>query len=98
MEPNSISPVEQNKSKTLLVSVVVVVLIIIAIVFYFWRNANISNNESAIGSINEINALNAQGTSDDITSIEVDLQATNLDNLDKEVPAIDAALDTTQVK
>jgi len=36
------------------VSVVVVVLIIIAIVFYFWRNANISNNESAIGSINSI--------------------------------------------
>ncbi|MEK9175143.1 MAG: hypothetical protein AAB795_00965 [Patescibacteria group bacterium] len=93
MDPISIQPADQNNSKIWLIVSIVVVLIIIAFGFYFLRNSNIFETPSAIESINDINMLQKQGTSDDISAINADLQATDLNNLDKEVSAIDAEFD-----
>lgn len=95
MDPISIQPTEQSNSKIWLIVVIVIVLIVIAFGLYFWRNSILpSANESA----DELNAITQQGTSDNVASIEKDLQATDLNNLDKEVPAIDAALGTPGTK
>lgn len=95
MDPISIQPTEQSNSKIWLIVTIVIVLIVIAFGLYFWRNAILpSSNKSA----DEINTLKQQGTSDNVASIEKDLQATDLNSLDKEVPVIDAELGTPAVK
>lgn len=98
MDPISINPTEQDKSKIWIVVSIIVLLVIVAFGVYFLRNANISNTENAERTTDEISALNKQDTSDEVVSIEKDLQMTSLDSLDNEIQSIDVALDASATK
>lgn len=83
------------------IGAVIIVIILIVGGLYFWGK-QINNNAVVDGGITaeeiistvdtKTNALENQGTSDTVTSIEKDLNVTNLDGLDAELGNIGAEL------
>lgn len=102
ISPNSMNtipiPSKKNKTKLWLIISIIAALIVIAFGIYFWQGANISNTESTTEQLNEINSLKTQSSSDNLSAIEKDLQATNLDSLDAEAPLIEAQLSAPATK
>lgn len=101
MEPqsqNPMSPAPQmptDKSVGPAIGIIIIIIIIVLGGLYFWGQR--VNNQPALQSQNEnvtpgadINELQNQSSSDDVSSIEADLKATNFDSLGTEVNSIDA--------
>lgn len=99
---SSMTPVPENKSSIgSIIGTIIVISIIILGGLYFWgkrideariKNDLVSgqNTEEKIAPQDEYmeaNAINSLNKSDDLNSIEADLKATNLDNLDAELNA-----------
>ena len=100
MDPNQtntspIPPVSPSKpSMGALIGIIVIVFVIIFGAFYFWGKMveEKAANSSAMIETSSVEALNTQSSSDEITSIEADLNSTNVENLDKELKDVDASL------
>lgn len=94
-------PKEEKSMGALIGSIIVVAVIVIGGI-YFWMTrssestAPVTTETSPLGQTvtpdKEIAALQNQGTSDEISDIEKDLNATNFDNLDAGMGDIDAQL------
>lgn len=86
---------EPKKSKTAwgpLIGLIIILILIIAGSFYFFRSeqqANNPENTSADNIENELMELQTQSQSDEVSDIEADLEATNLDNIDAEISMIE---------
>ena len=85
-------PTEQHKSKTSLVIGIVALLIVLAFAIFYLRGGDLGSLPGLSNKMNDVQTLEQQGTSDEITAIEQDLAATDLGNLDKELDSIDQEL------
>jgi hypothetical protein len=95
INPNQMPPmpvVEEKKSKGPLVAVIIILALIIIGGLYFLkqRASQPVYTPQTTDSITE--SLNTQSSSDDLNSIEADLNSTNIDNIDQGASAIDAEL------
>ncbi|TAL48910.1 hypothetical protein EPN83_02760 [Patescibacteria group bacterium] len=76
------------------IGVVVILLVIVLGGLYFWgqrvERGKIQERASEQGAQTDIQALQTQGTSDDVTSIESDLTATSLEGVGSELNAIES--------
>lgn len=95
--PSQMPPMQGNvekKSAGPLVAVIIILALIIIGGLYFLKTRSNQNmyvpTETTEDSVTA--SLNQQGTSDDLSSIEADLNATNLDNLDQGAAVIEAEL------
>ena len=96
-KPSSIGP---------LIGIIIVILVIVLGGLYFWgqrveKNADesMATKEGAMSEGSDtadtsIELLETQGSSDEITDIEKDLDSTDLENLDQELELIESELDT----
>lgn len=64
-----------------------VVIIVLAALWWFWQGPTAPAEENGATT-----ALETQGTSDEVSAIDTDLQATDLGNLDAELEDIDSEL------
>lgn len=93
--PNQM-PLTQNmdkKSKGPLVAVIIILVLIVVGGLYFLRQR--ANQEVFIpveSGDSVVESLNQQSSSDELESIEADLNATDLENLDQGAAAIEAEL------
>lgn len=83
-EGNNLNPGEKNGSAGPIIAVIIILALVILGGLYFWgerkdRGETINNDA--------LEAINTQSELDDATSIEADLDATNVDNLDSEINA-----------
>lgn len=89
---------QEEKSVGALIGSIIVVAVIVIGGIYFWmtRSGETPTATSPLGQTvtpdQETAALLNQGTSDEISDIEKDLNATNLNNLDAGMNDIDAQL------
>ncbi|NTV22728.1 MAG: hypothetical protein HGB03_04210 [Candidatus Yonathbacteria bacterium] len=102
-ETRAVMPTQET-SWGAIVGIVIVVAILIIGTFYFWgkeldESGTLPPVEENVTGEDILNrpdpvteALKEQGTSDDISSIEADLSATDLSGLDTELENIDAEL------
>lgn len=94
--PNQMPPMQTETSKKSagpLVAVIIILALIIIGGLYFLKERSsqpVYVPPVAGDSITE--SLNQQSASDDLGSIEADLNATNLDNLDQGAAAVEAGL------
>lgn len=90
--PSFINPLQpEKKSVGPTIGLVIVVILIILGGIYFWNQQQNKDSDS-MAVENEAMMIKEQGTSNEVSSIEADLNATNLDNLDQELGNIDADL------
>ncbi len=88
---------EERKPVGPIIGVVIIILLLILGGLYVWGEKLNSENAMTPDEIRNaadasVANLQAQGTSDDISSIKADTDATNLEGLDKEVSDIEKAL------
>jgi hypothetical protein len=93
--PNQMPPiqaVEEKKSKGPLVAVIIILaLIIIGGLYFLKQRASMPVYvPQTTDSITE--SLNTQSSSDELSSIETDLNSTDIENIDQGAAAIDAEL------
>ncbi len=83
----------EKKSVGPLVAVIIILGLIIIGGLYFLKERSAQNDYVPVETGDDVTAsLQQQGTSDDLNSIETDLNATNLDNLDQGAAAFQAEL------
>lgn len=93
--PNQMPPMSQPEKKSAgpLIAVIIILALIIIGGLYFFKERT---SQQAYTPKNEsqdiVTSLNQQSNSDDLGSIEADLNATNLDNLDQGAAVIQAEL------
>ncbi|MEX0652140.1 MAG: hypothetical protein WD509_01465 [Candidatus Paceibacterota bacterium] len=79
---------EEHASSGPLVGVAIIILVLIVGGIYFW-NTEVNNHKGdatqETSAEATVDALNTQGTSDEVAAIEADLDTTDLDNLDAEL-------------
>lgn len=75
---------EGGGSVGLIVGIIVILVIIVLGGLYFWGQRT---SDNAIKTDETVESINIQSESDDTASIEADLDATNVDNLDGELNA-----------
>lgn len=81
-----------NKGNTgPLVASVIIVIILIAVGFYSLKERPLKQ-EATPTTIDEVQILQNQGTSTEISDIEADLSATNLEDLDLDLAGAEAEL------
>ena len=86
-----IQVIEEKKTKGPLIAVAIILALLIVGGLYFLKeraSQPVYNPQKDI--ITE--SLNTQSNSDDLSSIEADLNSTNIDNIDQGAAAIDAEL------
>ena len=85
----------EKKSAGPVFGIVIIVVLLILAGFYFWGTLNdsMSPAEIAAEADTALESLETQSTSDEISDIEADLDATSLDDLDQELGDIDLELD-----
>ena len=95
--PNQMPPISdqaEKKSAGPLIAVIIILALIIIGGLYFLKTRSSQNiyvpTVPVVDTVTE--SLNTQGNSDDLDSIEADLNATDLDNLDQGAAAIEAEL------
>lgn len=95
--PNQMPPMQgqvEKKSTGSLIAVIIILALIIIGGLYFLKTRSSQNaylpTDTADNGI--IESLNQQSSSDELSSIEADLNATNLDNLDQGAAALEAEL------
>lgn len=89
-EPSNNQPVVNQESSTgPAIAIVIVLAMIILGGFYFWGERSKSTDTTLEATPEEmISAIETQSTSDESSSIEEDLNNTELDNIDAELQAI----------
>ena len=95
-------PVQEKKSMGMIFGSIIVVIILLVAAFYLWGNREDSSEPlpAEIPEVTEIlggedeqtEALEEQGTSDEIDEIMEDLEATDLEDLTEELDQIEAEL------
>ena len=94
--PNQMPPMagqSEKKSVGPLVAVIVILALIIIGGLYFLKARSSQNVYPTNQSGDSVTAsLNQQSSSDNLSAIEADLKATNLDNLDQGAAAVEAQL------
>lgn len=93
--PNQMPPMPgqvEKKSMGPLIAVIIILALIIIGGLYFLKTRSSQNYIPTPTGDGITESLNKQGTSDDLSSIEADLNATNLNNLDQGAAAIEAQL------
>ena len=99
MEPNQtnttpVSPTATSGKPSIgaFVGIIVIVLVVIFGAFYFW--GKMLDEKAMTGTMEDTptQMLNTQSSSDEIGSIEADLNSTDVNNLAKELGDIDASL------
>ena len=95
--PNQMPPMqngEEKKSIGPLIAVIIILALVIVGGLYFLKTRSSQPiYETPVENVDSITeSLNTQSNSDDLSSIEADLNATNLDNLDQGAAAIEAEL------
>jgi hypothetical protein len=98
MSNDNMMPEEDKKQTGSLIGIIIIILIIVIGGFYFWGQkldeVSIEPTAEEILAEEDVlsEALETQGTSDELTDIEADLESTNLDDLDAELSDIDLEL------
>lgn len=83
----------EKKSVGPLLAVIIILALIIIGGLYFLKERSSQNDYVPVDTSDNITeSLQQQSTSDDLNSIEADLNATNLDNLDQGAAAFQAEL------
>jgi len=91
-----ISSIKPEKSSGPLIAVIVILALIILGGLYFLKTRSAQNPYAPTPTEDQITAdLEAQGSSDDLDSIEADLNATNTDNLDQGAAAFQSELESS---
>ena len=93
--PNQMPPISNiPKDKSIAPLIIVIVALIVVIVggLYMINKKSDYNTPAPTQTDSIIDSLNQQSNSDDLNSIERDLNATNLDNLDQGASVIEAEL------
>ena len=93
--PQSSTP--EQKSMGSLVGILIILVVIILGGWYFLNQRSQEVpflDEENVRAEASINALETQGTSDELDSIEADLNATDLSDLDAELDSINAELNS----
>ena len=95
--PNQMPPMQapmEKKSMGPLIAVIIILALIVLGGLYFLKERSSQNSTipAEITGDPITNSLEQQGNSDDLSSIEADLNATNLDNLDQGASVIQAEL------
>ena len=87
INPSQMPPVMQQPeqhSKGALIAVIIILAVIIVGGLYFLKQRNKMDYKPAVEQKDQITeSLRQQGGSDEVNSIEADLQSTNFDNLDQ---------------
>lgn len=83
-------PEPQKKSMGPMIGLLIILIVIILGGLYFWNQTADMPYENT--STDELGVIQQQGTSDEVSSIETDLQATVIDSIDTELGNIDAEL------
>jgi len=96
-QTESMSQNTQPKEKSVgsIIAIIIIIAVIIIGGLYFWGktiNDLGINTDKELTSDEMLNSLNTQKTSDELTDIEADLNATDLDELDTELQNIDMEL------
>ena len=96
MEPNATQNSE-NKPAGPVIGVVIIILILIVGALYFWgaqlnKEANQTPDDILNAEDQTLNQLQTQSTSTEISDINADLNATDLNNLDADLQNIDKEL------
>jgi len=95
MEPTQTgaAPVEGHKPVGPVIGSIIVVLLIILGGLYFWgERLNQSGSSSVAAPDPALQSLKTQGTSDEVSALETDAAATDLNGLDKELGDIQKEL------
>lgn len=102
MELNSPRSNQSKKLYTTYILGIVVIAIIIALAYfllqlnrssvYVPQNTSVASPSPEASGEAAISALNSQGTSDSVNSINQDLQSTNLNSLDSALQSVDQSL------
>ncbi|MEK7514233.1 MAG: hypothetical protein AAB587_00180 [Patescibacteria group bacterium] len=75
------------------IGIIIIILVIVFGAFYFWgKMVEEKSGSGAQTADTSVEMLNKQSSSDEVTSIEADLNATDIGNLDKELGSVDASL------
>jgi hypothetical protein len=96
--PNQMPPIQSsgtnNKSAGPLVAVIIILALIIVGGLYFLKER--SSQPTYVPEVpagdSVTDSLNNQGSTDDLSSIEADLNATDVNNLDQGATAVEASL------
>lgn len=96
MENTNPSMTTERESKGPVVGIVVIIILLILGGVYLWQSEAPTETpvETATTTDTTTDDLNTQGTSTDESSIEADVNATSLNNLDKESVEIEGQLNT----
>ena len=78
----NIGSASNGSSAGLVIGIIVIIVIIILGGLYFWKQNNVSKIED-----NNIDSVNTQSQADDTSSIEADLNSTDVDYVDAELNA-----------
>lgn len=81
---------DDKKGSGALVGSVIIILIIIIGGIYMFRNAKVQNVEQNMTTDTVVEDLGTQTEGDDLTDIEADLNATDLDNV---IPSTEAGVE-----
>ena len=82
-EQNNLGPSEKNGSAGPVIAVIIILALALLGGLYFWKERGGSN----MASDEAVESIEKQSDSDDAASIEADLDATDVDNLDSEINA-----------
>ena len=91
----NLSGIPNNKSKGPLIAVIVILfLIVIGGLYFLGQRMNKSYNPTTDTLTTDpvTDSMNTQSDSDDVSSIEADINATNIDNVDQGAAVIEAEL------
>jgi hypothetical protein len=93
--PNQMPPMygsENKKSLGPLIAVIIILALIIIGGLYFLKERASQKVYPAVNNDSITESLNQQSSSDDLNSIETDLNATDVNNLDEGAAAVEAQL------
>ena len=96
--PPTFSPIPpaEEKSWGPIIGSIIIVVIILAGGVYIWGSRLAPLEENIETPDAQTEALRMQGTSDEVGSIEADLQATNLNDIDAGISDVDAEIQSIQ--
>ena len=81
-------PSEHQGKTGLLMAISVIAAVVLVGALYFWQQRSVDLGQSAAESDAQAQSITTQNTSDDTSSIEADLESTDVDNLDAELNTI----------
>ena len=80
----NIGSAPNNSSAGLIIGIIVILVIILLGGLYFWKQSAV---DEEMMTNETVESINTQSEADDTSSIEADLNSTNVDNLDAELNA-----------